>query len=302
MPVKRRDYPTSTPTSQPSFRLENYQNNRGYRNYIASQQALTSDSVNGVQFSSFYYKGSYLEGPCDGWDNYLNSYLQLPYDNAFFSKAAITFEFYDIKARKSRRDAATCDKPAALAGMVAAIKSGQDFENNCNGRSWRVYSCGATPLICIDCKRSCERSEACPRKNLYLNPCQQGCPSVYLAIGINIQFTYAFIPQHPLFIEPLNVTASKAFVDVRVNVTKVGSPTDPNIILEVLLSLLLPLRISSASALPLSHTSFFFPTFPYSSPLPRPGAFTAPRCPRAQRCSPSSNYASPPRAPLASAS
>ena len=224
MPTKKKkDIPTGVPTSKPSYMLGNYQNNRGYRTYLQQQGVLTSQSASGVMFSSFYYKGTYVEGNCQGWTNYLNSYLQLPYDNAYFSQVSATFAFYDISLRATRTKVTSCSEPQMLANMVAAFKSGEDFEKNCNYHSWRVYTCpGSGPLVCINCKRSCERSESCPEKNYYINPCQRTCRSVYKGIGSNIQFTYAFRPLHPEYISPLALTANKRFIDVAVNVTKAG--------------------------------------------------------------------------------
>lgn len=201
--------------------MDNFMANPAYRRYDVLRTKLNSGNDNSVLFSSFYYKGAFPEGNCDAFNNYLNSYMTLPYDNAFFSEVTASFEIFDLKTRKSRTDTSTCRNLGMLAKMVDSFKTGADFEFPCDNHSWRVYMCNSQPVVCLNCKRSCVASEACPGNKFYINPCQT-CPDSIKAVGANLRFTYSFQPLHPEYIGALNITAASTSIHVQVNLTKAG--------------------------------------------------------------------------------
>jgi hypothetical protein len=179
---------------------------------------------NGTPFGTFYYKGTTPEGTCEEWQAYTSTYLNLPYDNIYFSQATLRSEYYDYDSLTTYSEEATCSNPTQVQLMIDSLQSGESYEFNCDGRSWRIFTCNGDRVMCLNCKQNCVESVACPGTNHIINPCMDNpvC-STRAAAGAVVSFAYAFIPYYPEFITELNVTTEQTALTVSVNVSSAGT-------------------------------------------------------------------------------
>lgn len=84
----------------------------------------------------------------------------------------------------------------------------------------RVFTCGSSSVFCVNCKKICVPSVACPAASNIINPCQN-CPVVHAAASAVVNFQFEYVAMYPL-IYSVNVTASKNSLLLGVNMSAAG--------------------------------------------------------------------------------
>jgi hypothetical protein len=218
--------PTSRPTGQPTYFTSDWQDSATYELYEEDLSTIleVEGGEDGTAFGTFYYKGITPEGTCADWRQYTTTYLILPYDNIYFSQAVFRSEYYDFDTQTSYSEEAVCRNAPQVQLMIDSLQSGESYEFNCDGRSWRIFTCNGERVMCLNCKENCVETVACPGVNHIINPCMDNpvCTN-RAAAGAVISFAYEFIPYFPEFIDALNVTVEQTSLQVSVNVTKAGT-------------------------------------------------------------------------------
>ena len=190
---------------------------------------MTKNSVSLIPFSSLYFKGKVINtveepGSCANWNSFSNTQLILPYDNIVFTGAIAAFGSYNFDTKVTRQENSTCSDPTIVRGMMDAIKYGYVFQAHCDGRSWRVFTCNSQRVICINCKLSCELTEACPgagAKSFIINPCESRCNwrlSAYSLVG----FSYTYIDLFPKYSNGLAAKVTNSSITLFANLTAAG--------------------------------------------------------------------------------
>ena len=108
--------------------------------------------------------------------------------------------------------------------MIESLETGLSYEFNCDGRSWRVFTCNGNRVMCLNCKENCVETVACPGTAHIANPCMNSprCTN-RAAASIVVSFEYAFVPYYPDFDSQLYLTPSKYGVELSVRVDKPGT-------------------------------------------------------------------------------
>jgi hypothetical protein len=184
----------------------------------------TEGGENGIPYSTFYYKGYQAEGTCAEWQQYTATQLIMPYDNIFFSQAQFVSHTYDYDTETAANEVAVCDNAVQVEEMIDALETGLSYEFNCDGRSWRIFTCNGYRVMCLDCKESCVETEACTGYSHIINPCMDNpvCTNRH-ASGQTVSFAYSFVPYYPFFVGGFNLTATTGQIYVSVNVSKAGT-------------------------------------------------------------------------------
>jgi hypothetical protein len=151
------------------------------------------------------------------------SSLTLPFDYVYFSKLNMVVQTIDYATGNTDYLNVTCSERDKIDSMLDAFKTGNDFESLCGGYSWRVFTCAQSRVMCLNCKRTCVESEACPSNALVINPCMGGCEMVHGASSALVNAQYSRERLYPLYQNPLNVTViGKSSLLVEANVTAAG--------------------------------------------------------------------------------
>lgn len=190
---------------------------------------IGSNGLNLLPFSSFYYKGLVVDtkqesGSCPAWKSYSNTQLILPFDNVFFSAVSVAFGSYDYNTNKLSQKNSTCSDPTIVENMMSAIKYGFVFQAHCDSHSWRVFTCNGERVICVNCKLSCDTTEACPgaaATSFIMNPCESRC-SKRLAAYSYVAFQYTYVDMFPKYANGLFAVASNTSITLKANLTTVG--------------------------------------------------------------------------------
>ena len=193
------------------------------------QKLIGSNGLNILPFSSFYYKGLVVDtkqesGSCPAWKSYSNTQLILPFDNVFFSAVSVAFGSYDYNTNKLSQKNSTCSDPTIVENMLSAIKYGFIFQAHCDRHSWRVFTCNGERVVCVNCKLSCETTEACPgaaATSFIMNPCESRC-SKRLAAYSYVAFQYTYVDKFPKYANGLFAVASNTSITLKANLTTVG--------------------------------------------------------------------------------
>ena len=71
--------PTSRPSSQPTYRTDDYQMRGDWSDYQRAVEEMTGDEEDtSVLFSNYFYKGLVPEGDCEDWTSFAKSSTNLP--------------------------------------------------------------------------------------------------------------------------------------------------------------------------------------------------------------------------------
>ena len=176
-------------------------------------------------------------GQCADWSSFLQDTLNLPYGfpNDDVAISAMKLVFYaDHSFRPTTGTArqrtsistnftTTCTDPAVtadLARTLTALDAALTYEGNCDGNTWRVFSCFGSRVFCINCKKKCVPSVVCPGTALVFNPCAT-CPT-HAAAYAALSFQHRRIPKYPAVLRPLNLTVNSTWISVRAALTGKG--------------------------------------------------------------------------------
>jgi hypothetical protein len=213
--------PTNYPSSAPSYDLR-YQEHITFANYTREKAAYLA-TQNSFTFGSYYFKGLTADGQCTPWKSYVTNTLQLPFDYTVFSQLALSVASYDFSTRTFNRREAVCSDRKVIKGVVSSLRSLGTYAADCAFNQWRVFPCNGQPVVCVNCKLSCSKSEVCPARALGVNPCMDCESHVAAATLLNAQYTV--IPLYPQLASPSSLMISevtRTSLRVTVNVTAAG--------------------------------------------------------------------------------
>ena len=148
-----------TPTSAPTVDYFDYSYSTDI--YGEYTQEL-SQGLENIRFSYFMYKDRPIsDGMCSEWIRFAEFGLKLPFDDVEVSAIHVSTANEDLKTGQVMRTSASCSHGVSVDYMVSKIKSGTQFMLDCEGSTFRQFSCGGHVVFCVDCPRDCN---ACPGK------------------------------------------------------------------------------------------------------------------------------------------
>lgn len=118
----------------------------------------------------------------------------------------------------------TCTDRKVIADLTRSLTSPDatlTYDGNCDGNTWRIFSCSGSRVFCINCKRKCVSSVFCPGTALVINPCAT-CPT-HAAAYAAASFQFIRIPKHPAIRLPLNLTVNSTWIAVETSLSNVGN-------------------------------------------------------------------------------
>ena len=97
--------------------------------------------------------------------------MNLPFDDVRFSLITASFMYENLNTHANRTVVSTCAEPAVISNILGSLKAQGTYEGNCNGLTWRVFTCNGESLLCVNCKKVCVETTVCPGTSLSINPC-----------------------------------------------------------------------------------------------------------------------------------
>jgi hypothetical protein len=227
--------PSSTPTSIPTYLLD-YRNDVTAGGDVFKSFNEVSEGFSDVDlsltFSNFYYKGEVVNGSCGEWNVFTSSQLDLPFDDIYYSFITAYFQEYNFETKISTDILATCStrhsdpslnarNKVGIEGIVSSLKIGTNFEYLCDGNSWRVFTCNAGRVFCVNCKQNCASTVSCPGTSHIVNPCSGCVNHISSAAIVNFEFSQTIL--YPEFLIPINVTVlGKTSIKITATITVAG--------------------------------------------------------------------------------
>lgn len=193
--------PTRYPTSRPSVNLD-YFTHSTYLAYVAAKARYTA-MADSFTYSSYYYKGITIGDQCSAWNSYKDNSLNLPFDDIRFQKVTLRFDYFQFDTGVNRTEIATCTRTDPISAIITSLRTGTTLEVNCNGYTWRVFTCNGNVIFCVNCKRVCVGSEICPGRAYAVNPCTT-C-AFYTAASTVVNFQYGLNKLYPQLRAPITV-------------------------------------------------------------------------------------------------
>jgi len=217
--------PSRYPTARPSWDTNNYQSSHAYIAYTSNLTDFEGLYKDSLIFSTFSYKGVNVEGTCAAWQTFTRTALQMPFDDIFFSQVSAYYSIYDYSKHSVRHVQATCSRGPIVTRLIGALRSGGEYSNLCDGFTWRVFLCNGKPVLCINCKRVCVKSVACPGSSFITNPCQQPlCADGRIAAGAIASFQYQYKILYPQFVmKPSLQDVTRSSILIQFSTDKAGT-------------------------------------------------------------------------------
>ncbi len=191
--------------------------------YLAYQAARSKYTAvpDSFTYSSFYFKGLVVGDTCGGWNTYKDNSLNLPFDDIKFTSVSLRFDYVNFERSTNRSMLAQCNSPVVVKAIIKSLRTGGTLEQNCNGITWRVFSCNDNVVLCVNCKRICVSTEYCPGTAFTINPCSP-CKT-HAAASTVANFQYGLQKLYPQFTRPLRVAPDRTSLKVSGNVTVAGN-------------------------------------------------------------------------------
>jgi len=147
--------------------------------YLNFSSALNSSLhvADSFTFGTYFFKGLTIGPQCRDWKTYTAATLALPFDDVTFSHISASFEFESFETGGAYEQlTATCAHREIVGNIISSLQTGTEYEGNCNGLTWRVFTCGTTAdiVFCVNCKKNCASTESCPGTSFSVNPCTGG--------------------------------------------------------------------------------------------------------------------------------
>eukprot|EP01032_Pedospumella_encystans_P012973 gene12973-14967_t len=174
-------------------------------------------------FSNFYYKGINIDGSCESWISLVDNSLALSFSDVDFFLSKISLDFViDTFAVNAQSTTATCADPAIITKLVSNLRLRRSYQVNCNDYSWRVFSCGSSPVLCVNCKENCVKTVSCPGTSNIVNPCYSDCKE-RIAAGSNVHFEYTMRAFYPILSNITVISKTQSSITVSVGVSTAGN-------------------------------------------------------------------------------
>eukprot|EP01032_Pedospumella_encystans_P014625 gene14625-16781_t len=213
--------PTAGPTSQPSLDLLDFATQRSYQTYL-NTRTLYQNVSQSFAFANYYYKGSDVDGTCSAWQSLVDNSLALPFSDLYLSKISLDFVVDNFPTNVLSQATASCSDLYAIENLVSSLRLRKKFQIDCNGVSWRVFSCNSNPVICVNCKENCVNTVSCPGTSNIINPCYSDCSS-RIASGSNVYFQYSLRIFYPILTDFKVLSAAQNSVTVSLNASTAGN-------------------------------------------------------------------------------
>ena len=237
--------PSPEPTASPTSFLEDYKSSKypTWKTFQRTGSVLYRESLNSseINFSSYNFRGTQMNGTCADWTKLVSFSLTPPLDTMYFSQIRGTFESYDIEKKTTYTQIANCADKNAVAGIVKALTLGYpntaEFMCNNDGNLWRAYTCNGNPLLCVNCKfTDCKAPSTtgvyCPGTGFtgykvvpqVLNPCAPTCTlkTPQSVAWASLNFRLSFKKLYPEFSHLSVDNTTDRSVTISVNTTKPG--------------------------------------------------------------------------------
>lgn len=130
------------------------------------------------------YKGSLIDGNCAAWNGYLSNHFTVPLPAVRYSALVVTFTRVNYLKKSNATTSLTCSDSRVITGIRTALLTGGVFSDYCAGNTWTAFTCGSNPVFCVNCKRTCVRTEACPGASWIINPCSSECTTYASGYGL----------------------------------------------------------------------------------------------------------------------
>lgn len=208
------------PTSMPSYNLVDYPSKAVFQSFNSIGKAMKTDTSS-FSFANFYYKGINVNGTCSAWNSYISKVINLPFDYLTFTSMTLAVQTDKFDGGAMTVTNGTCNDKIVVNDIITRLLSGQTYEGNCEGRTWRVYSCSGNTVVCYNCKRNCVPTVVCPGASNIISPCNAGC-AAHVGAGSVLRFSYGMLRLYPA-IPLLNVTSSTtSTVSLQANLSSPG--------------------------------------------------------------------------------
>ena len=196
--------PTDYPTSGPTYDLD-YITDPIYAQHQTQVSAFTRVE-HSFTFDSFYYKGVTAQGHCNDWSSFTDNTLRLPFTDVYFSAISVAVDYQGLSGdRYGGAATAVCAQRETVQTIVDKLQTGKTYDTLCGGFTWRVFECNGESVLCVNCKLTCVRTEACPGEAYVVNPCEPLCAAhAYASTIVSVEFS--LLRRYPLLQLPLNVT------------------------------------------------------------------------------------------------
>ena len=190
-------------------------------------QTLKSKNPNAIVFSTFYYKGAVETGQCQDWQRYTESAVNLPFDDLFFTSLEYSVASYDYELNYMRTNSTYSCGEISVVSRIIELLSGPPpaaaSAISCSKATWNIFACSSTTVLCVNCRPQCG-SPSCPAVQAFsqsiLNPCQPCRSDSASYYFVSAQFATKIL--YPIVHMPMNVTAEKTALTIRVNVSAIG--------------------------------------------------------------------------------
>ena len=203
------------PTYNKDYRLD-----PSYRMYLL-QQEIYSAKPQSIIHNAFYYKGLNVDGTCDGWNEFVYDRLTVPMKGLEFDTLNIFFESRDFAIDSWRNQTNECKDKKVVQAIVHSFVYGATYEGNCDGVTWRVFWCNGNPVFCVNCKRNCVKTVACPGQSWVVNPCYS-CNNHAIGASV-VRFGFSVTSPFPEIAEIFISNVDRTTVNITMNVTSVGN-------------------------------------------------------------------------------
>ena len=204
-----------------------YTETRSFKFYVSNDYAAPASPLyinDSFTFGTYYFKGQTIIGSCQEWNQFTSVKMSLPFESMYFEAISTAFSYYNYDRNSTEEGVTTCRNENVIAGFVSAMRSGVAFEGNCNGDTWRVFTCARSRVFCVNCKKICVETEACPGTSQVVNPCNRNCAHrAGAAALLNVQYAtralYPIIDESPAL---MATATSSTSISIVLNISKAG--------------------------------------------------------------------------------
>jgi hypothetical protein len=239
--------PTYRPTSHPTANLGDWARQSAYQSYVATRGSHKNMSQS-YSFSNFFYKGQAIDGQCAAWSSLIDNSLALPFSDLYVSQISTDFLVDNYPEKTQSQLTALCREKNVIAKLVSNLRSRNNFQIDCEQRSWRVFTCDSYPVMCVNCKQNCVKTISCPGASSIINPCFSGCTD-RIAAGAAVSFQYSLVIKYPQFYNLTVVSRSQTSISVAVNASAAGNVYCAAVVPGTTLTSVLSLRSAGTAVL-----------------------------------------------------
>ena len=213
--------PTSRPTALPTADLFDFESQVSYNSYL-EVKADYANTTQSFTFGNYYYKGTRVDGMCDVWEDLVQNSLDLPFNDLYFSAISGTFILDDFETGEAYQRTFTCDDQNVISRILDALVLRTPLVVDCSANQWRVLVCDSSPVLCVNCKNTCVKTESCPGRSNTIHPCYSDC-TTRIAAGAAVSFQYSNLIRYPQIQGMVQISATQTLLLVLMDVVNEGT-------------------------------------------------------------------------------